>query len=133
MTNINQIILVFCIILIVIAIINQTENMINIPRLRTAPKWRNDKKCKYKMLKIYQDILEKHHIQKTDNENDWIIYFPCSYTNNKKELARLNANHKNQLPYGSGLLLLPYGNVSVSSSCPYHHLHNVFSRVPIPF
>ena len=28
-----------------------------------------------------------------------------------------NANHKNQLPYGSGLLLLPYGNVSVSSSC----------------
>ena len=27
-----------------------------------------------------------------------------------------NVNHKNQLPYGSGLLLLPYGNASVSSS-----------------
>lgn len=96
MKSTNYIVLTFFIIILLLVIIRyQYENMINIPPLDSPPKWKTDPKCKYSMLKIYKEILKKYNIPKGE-KRDWVIYFPCSYTNNKKELKRLHLSGKYQ-------------------------------------
>lgn len=96
MESINYIVLtVFIIILLFVITRYKYEHMINIPPLESSPKWKTDPKCKYSMLKIYKEILKKYNIHK-GKKKDWIIYFPCSYANNKRELKRLHLSDKYQ-------------------------------------
>lgn len=96
MESTNYIVLtVFIIILLLVIVGCQYENMINIPPLESPPKWKTDPQCKYSMLKIYKNILEEYKIPKGKNR-DWVIYFPCSYSNNKSELKKLKLFNKYQ-------------------------------------
>lgn len=95
----NNIIILTALVFITLLFIycsNNYEEMINIPKLKSYPKWKTDPKCKYVMMKIYLDILKKHKIKKSSKDDDWILYFPCSYSKNKKELKRLSPSNKNQ-------------------------------------
>jgi hypothetical protein len=58
-------------------------------------KWRTDNECTYKMTDIYTEILNEYKINKS-TDDDWQIYFPCSYDDTDdeiKKLKKLNINN----------------------------------------
>jgi len=59
--------------------------MVNIPKINRPIKWYRDNNCKYMMTKTINDILNKHNIKKSTN-NDSVLYLPCTYNNINKEV-----------------------------------------------
>jgi len=93
---------VFCIILMVV-ILNlilskfeiNIENMVNITDLDRSAKWTRNKKCKYLMNKTLRNILKKYNIKETKND-DWTIYFPCTYNKINDEIKAATPTKKDQ-------------------------------------
>jgi hypothetical protein len=55
-------------------------------------KWATDNTCKYKMTDIYVDVLNEYNISQT-KDNDWNIYFPCTYDETDDEIKKLKAQN----------------------------------------
>lgn len=97
------ILLIFMLVLFVIImlvalerIINcEKEHMVNLNSITSEIKWSKDQKCEYAMTQIYLDVLKNYEIKETSN-NDWIIYFPCTYNQMDDEINKVNPNNPNQ-------------------------------------
>lgn len=60
-------------------------------------KWAIDKDCRYDMVNVYKDVLKEYSIDKTSSDNnDWIIYFPCTYNDPMYEMNKVKPESKNQ-------------------------------------
>jgi len=72
-----------------------TENFVDVPNLdnKENKSWKIDDKCQYSVVKAYKDVLEKHHIKKSDNDK-WSLYIPCTYNEISEELVIANKNIK---------------------------------------
>lgn len=67
------------------------ENMINIQKIKT-PKW-NRNKCIYTMGETLKNVLNDYKIVQND-QNDWQLYFPCTYDEIDKEIDMIQLNNK---------------------------------------
>lgn len=62
-------------------------------------KWVSNPTCTFRPTQIIREVLKEHKISRT-KQNDWILYFPCSYNNISKEIRdrekypQMNANQK---------------------------------------
>jgi len=82
--------LLFIIIISFVKIYNSYEHMLNILPINENITWKRDPSCKYKLSQVYSDILNEYFIKET-NSDDWILYFPCTYDNNKSEIDKINS------------------------------------------
>ncbi|QKF93836.1 tubulin-tyrosine ligase/tubulin polyglutamylase [Fadolivirus algeromassiliense] len=73
----------------------EKEHMVNINPINTEIKWGKDPNCKYKMTETYLDILKEYSIKESTG-NDWVIYFPCTYNNNKQEIGKIKPSNPDQ-------------------------------------
>jgi len=73
------------------------ETMIDLSGSNKSLKWTIDKDCKYDMVNVYTDILKEYSINKTSSDNnDWVIYFPCSYNDPLSEMKKIKPTSNNQ-------------------------------------
>ena len=84
-----------CIITLIAKCNKYAEYMINIPPATKQIKWGTDKTCKYKMTQAYLDILNEYSINKT-TDDDWLIYFPCTYNDSDNEIKKINPTSTDQ-------------------------------------
>lgn len=70
------------------------ETMVNIPSVNGDVKWGKDKTCKYQMTSTFMDILKEYNIKESDD--DWMIYFPCTYNNINDEIEKVQPKNPNQ-------------------------------------
>ncbi|ARF09761.1 tubulin-tyrosine ligase family protein [Indivirus ILV1] len=93
---INVLINLIIILILVFTIYNYkpTEHMVNISKPINKITWSTDKSCGYQMTKVYLDILKEYDIKQ--NNNDWVLYFPCTYDESEEEIKKINASNKNQ-------------------------------------
>jgi hypothetical protein len=95
--NIKDILLIITILLLLYVVYDffnyiNTEHYVNIPKLNNnSIKWKLDKNCKYDIIKVYKEVLEKHNIDKSNDDN-WALYMPCSYNEIMEELKTANSN-----------------------------------------
>lgn len=77
---------------------NEVENMIDLSNSKNnSIKWAIDKNCKYDMVNVYTDILKEYSIDKTSSDNnDWVIYFPCTYNEPLAEMKKIKPTSNNQ-------------------------------------
>jgi len=67
------------------------EEMINIKPIKGQIKWVRNKKCKYKMSKTVQDVINSNHMEKGKGEN-WNVHFPCTYNNIDDEIDNIDTS-----------------------------------------
>lgn len=90
------ILVVFILILCIInGLIDLKETMVDISYTNRPIKWSRDDKCKYTMTQVYMDILNDYKINET-TQDDWVIYFPCTYNNVYKEIKKIKPTKKDQ-------------------------------------
>jgi len=99
-----------------------SETMVNIKPPIKAIKWGNDNSCKYKMIKIYEDVLNSYNIPKTTG-NDWSIYFPCSYDDMNEEIEKIKCTDPDQRIF----IVNNYNEIS-SKSHMWENLVNMYGR-----
>lgn len=88
-------IIIITLLLILKLDVENKEYMVNISSIDRKVKWARDKSCKYKMIKVYQDTLDEYNIKET-NDDDWVIYFPCSYNNSSGQIKKIKPSLKDQ-------------------------------------
>ena len=71
------------------------ETMVNIEPLKEEVRWQRDKSCKYLMGKTVKNIINKSNFNHTSND-DWNMYFPCTYNDIGKEIKNISLKSKNQ-------------------------------------
>lgn len=71
------------------------EHMVNISDVTTKVKWGKDPTCKYAMTQVYLDVLKEYGIEETSN-NDWLLYFPCTYNDSDDEIKKVTPTSPNQ-------------------------------------
>jgi len=77
--------------------IENIETMIDLSNSNKSLKWAIDKDCKYDMVNVYTDILKEYSINKISSDNnDWIIYFPCTYNEPLAEMKKIKPSSDNQ-------------------------------------
>lgn len=100
-TRENLLIIILLILILSIFLINitnrynQNEYMVNISPVTREVKWARDPLCRYAMTQAYTDILKEYSINET-TDNDWAIYFPCSYNNNRFEIGKIKPTSSDQ-------------------------------------
>lgn len=71
------------------------EFMIDIEPLDEEVKWQRNKTCKYLMGKTVKNVIDKNDFNATSNDN-WNMYFPCTYNNIGKEISDIKLNSENK-------------------------------------
>ena len=92
-----KIILLFVLLVLIIYIYirQRNEQMIDIPNINQPAKWTVNKNCNYVMGETIKDILKENNIEHTDND-DWILYLPCTYNNLSKEINDVKPKNTTQ-------------------------------------
>jgi hypothetical protein len=67
------------------------ETMVDIPPIYNKITWSMNNKCIYKLSSTIDQILKKHGIDKTKN-NEWELYIPCTYNDMNKEIKDIYDN-----------------------------------------
>lgn len=70
------------------------EEMINIKYSEGPVLW-NRNKCKYMMNNVLADLLKQYNLNKT-LDNDWHLYFPCTYNDINAEIKEMTPTKDNQ-------------------------------------
>lgn len=102
----NRIFISFLIILLLVIILlsclslifpnnNFYERMINIKPLNGPVKWSKDKSCNSSLGKVVNDTLNSNNIKETNN-NDYAVYFPCSYNFINHEIQKIKPTNPEQ-------------------------------------
>lgn len=68
--------------------LERIENMVDIKPFEGTVKWSRNKSCKYMMNKTLRNTLKNNDIDKS-NDDDWIVYFPCTYNRINKEIDQV--------------------------------------------
>lgn len=71
------------------------ETLVNIEPLKEEVRWQRNKSCKYLMGKTVKNIINKSNFNHTSND-DWNMYFPCTYNDIGKEIKNIPLKSKNQ-------------------------------------
>jgi Tubulin-tyrosine ligase family len=71
------------------------EYMVNITPVTRKITWGKDNTCKYAMTKIMTDELNNNEITESVN-NDWVVYFPCTYNDIKSEINKVKPTQADQ-------------------------------------
>jgi hypothetical protein len=59
-------------------------------------KWTTDKTCKYKITDTYLDVMKKYNMNNKTNNNDWLLYYPCTYNNINDEINKIEPTNNEQ-------------------------------------
>lgn len=103
-------------------IYTQIESMDNINAPDIAIKWANDSTCKYRMIKIYEDVLTHYKIPRSTN-SDWVLYFPCSYDDMEDEINKVKITNRSQRVF----IINNYNEIS-SKSHMWENFANTYGR-----
>jgi len=73
----------------------QTEYMINVIPIKDTAKWKRNPKCEYIMSKSITEVVGTDNFEDID-EDDWDVYFPCTYNEIQDEIDLIDSNNDNQ-------------------------------------
>jgi len=99
--NYQLIILVIIIICIIFFIYtykqqHQVEHMVDIPNIDRPVKWKRNDECKYEMTKTFTDVLKNNSLDETSDDEDYTIYFPCTYNKITDEINAVKPKKSDQ-------------------------------------
>ncbi len=112
-TNIIKFILVTCILFFILSV---PFFVLYLMKNINSKKWRTYNSCIYAMTNVYLDILNEYNIMKSYND-DWVIYFPCSYDDNEIEMKYLKELNLSKIKdTNKKIFIIPNSDQLVSKS-----------------
>lgn len=77
---------------------NTEEHYIDIKQTDRPIKYKREEGCKYRMPQVLVNMLEKNGIKET-YDDDYVLYFPCTYNNINKEIGLIKPTLHDQRFY----------------------------------
>lgn len=122
---IYTLVIIFTIVLIVwffYKYVNINEHMVDIPAVTEPVKWKRPKDCKYLMTTTFANILEENDIKET-KDDDYTIYFPCTYNNINDEIQAVKPKKDTQR-----IFIVNNADELTSKSSVWQHLMTKYGR-----
>ncbi len=98
-----------------------TEEMINIKYSETPVKWQRNK-CKYVMNNVLTDVLKKYGLDES-KQDDWQLYFPCTYNDINNEIKEMNPTKEDQK-----LFVIHNADHIAAKNMLWQHIYDKYGR-----